>query len=165
MYQRKLLFVLLVPTLLMANVIWPALYVMEALLTWWVIVFGLIIEIIMVKKLFDFTLPLSIKTVITANIISAILGIVLIPLSGIVIEIFPGLILWFLLRIGTFNPMTWTLTFVIAAYINAVIEGLVYKKIFQQELLFKSKKFFYLFLINLLSASLSIIVLLQMDKY
>lgn len=143
----------------MANVVWPALYLETRLFSWWAICFGLIIEYFFIKKIFNLESKLTLKIIIVANTISAILGIVLIPLGGIVWEIFPAGIYNSILGWGTFNPITWGGTFLLASLINAIVEGLVYKKIFKIELFFKSKKFLYLFLINILSVSVAFVSL------
>ncbi len=147
--------ILLLPSLLLANVVWPALYLETRLFSWWAISFGLIIEYFFIKQIFKLQAKDTLKTVLVANIISAILGVILIPLGGILWEIFPAGIYNSILGWGTFNPITWGGTFLLASFINAIVEGLVYKKIFKIEFLFKSRKFLYLFLINILSVSLA----------
>lgn len=152
-------------TLLLADVVWPALYLEVRLLSWWAIFFGLIIEYFFIKKIFNLELKYTLKIVTIANFVSAILGIILIPLGGIIWEIFPGLIFYNLFHLGTFNPITWSGTFLLASLINAIVEGFIYKKIFKIELLFKSRKFVYLFLINMLSVSLAFISILIYPKH
>lgn len=153
----KIFFILLIPTILLANVVWPALYLETRLFSWWAISFGLIIEYFFIKQIFNLESKYTLKAVLVANIISAILGIILIPLGGLIWEIFPGLIFYHFFELGTFNPITWGGTFLLASFINAIVEGLAYEKIFKIELLLKSRKFLYLFLINMLSASLAFI--------
>jgi hypothetical protein len=62
------------------------------------------------------------------NAISAVLGIVLVPLAGIAYEFLPGLLINWLFSWGTFNPVAWVATFLLAAVINATVEGTVLSK-------------------------------------
>lgn len=59
---------------------------------------------------------------LVVNLVSTIAGIVLIPLAGILWEIFPGLFFYFVLNIGTFNPVTWAATFFLTLGITTGIE-------------------------------------------
>lgn len=153
----RIIGILIVPTIVLANVVWPALYLEIRLFSWWAISFGLLIELFFIKKLFNLSLKDTVKPVVVANIISAILGIILIPLGGIIWEIFPGLIFYHFFELGTFNPATWFGTFLLASLINAVVESLIYQKIFKIKLSFKSKTFISIFLVNMLSVSLAFI--------
>ena len=64
------------------------------------------------------------------NLASALLGGVLIALAGVAWEIFPGLLLYKRWNLGTFNPITWWATFVMAVIINSVVEAQVLKRRF-----------------------------------
>jgi len=153
---EKIIF-LSIPTLLVADVVWPALYLEVRLFSWWAIGLGLVVEYFLIKPLLKLTFRQTILYVTTVNIISAILGIILIPLGGILWEIFPAGIYNYLFGWGTFNPVTWGGTLVLAAWINAMVEGLAYNKIFKIKIIFKSKEFWYLFLINILSVSFAFV--------
>jgi hypothetical protein len=78
---------------------------------------------------------MPVKTALVAtlamNRASAALGAVLIPLVGVAWEIFPGLILYPVFKIGTFSPVTWVATFILAVLVNSGIELFVLKKWFQ----------------------------------
>lgn len=56
--------------------------------------------------------------------LATLIGVLLIPLAGIVWEVGPGLLMYRVLGVGTFNPVTWTTTVVLAALISASIEVL-----------------------------------------
>ena len=125
------------PVMVQANVVWPALYLETRLFSWWAISTGLFIEYFFVLRLLQATPKQAAIATLVANTASAILGILLIPLAGLLWEIFPGIILSHLLNMGTFNPVTWVATFILACMVNVAIEGLVYKSWFKLNFLFK----------------------------
>lgn len=109
-----------------ADVVWPALVVEGRLLTWWAIGLGLLIEAAYIYRVLSVrSLGRALLVSVAMNAVSAGLGIVLIPLAGIVWEIFPGLVMYFAFNVGTFNPLTWTATAVLAVAINVCVERLV----------------------------------------
>ena len=59
------------------------------------------------------------------NAVSTVAGIPLIPLLGLAWEIFPGMALYKVFNVGTFNPGTWAATFVLATTATAGIEAAV----------------------------------------
>ncbi|MDN3639084.1 hypothetical protein QWY82_09715 [Simiduia curdlanivorans] len=147
------------PVVAHANAVWPALYLETRLFSWWAISVGLVVEYLFVRKLFQVTPKKAIFVTITANAASALLGILLIPLAGIAWEVFPGLLFYHVLNIGTFNPITWCATFIIACAVNVALEGLVYKKTFRLNFLFKSKMFLWFLLANAVSVGVAAVSL------
>jgi hypothetical protein len=113
------------PVAACADVVWPALYLETRLATWWAVSLGLVVEFIVIWKAFGLTAKKAIQVDLAANVASVLLGIILIPLAGIVWEIFPGLIFYKIFHVGTFNPVTWAATYVLAVLINAVLEWAV----------------------------------------
>lgn len=150
---------LLVPTLAYANMVWPALYLETRLFSWWAISVGLLIEYLFVRKFLGAAGKQALLATVAANAASAVLGIVLIPLAGVAWEIFPGLLFYELLNMGTFNPITWVATFLLACAVNVAIEGLVYKKAFKLGFLYKSKLFFWFMLANAASVGVAMVSL------
>src|SRR3972149_3628116 len=73
----------LIPTTVYANMIWPALLLEGRILSWQIILIGLLIEYPFVRKLTHFSIIKSITADIVMNALSSLSGIVLIPLSGI----------------------------------------------------------------------------------
>ncbi|WP_396586766.1 hypothetical protein [Bermanella sp. R86510] len=146
---------MLVPVVAHANVVWPALYLETRLFSWWAISIGLLVEYLFVRKLFNVTPQKAVLATITANAASAIFGILLIPLAGIAWEVFPGLFLYHVFKMGTFNPITWCATFLIACAVNVALEGLIYKKAFKFNFLFKSKMFLWFMLANTASVGVA----------
>ena len=62
-----------------------------------------------------------------------------------------------LLKWGTFNPVTWGATFILACLINTAIEALVYKNGF--EFPFNRRAFFWIFIANAVSVGVAFVTL------
>jgi hypothetical protein len=138
-----------------ADFVWPALYLVQRSVIWWVILPGLIVEFFFVKMLTKSDIKKSILINIVMNLCSSLLGLFLIPIAGIAWEVFPGLILYKIFDIGTFNPGTWTATCLFAIVINAFIEKLAIEKIFNYKI--GKKGFWWLALANSLSVGLAFV--------
>jgi len=106
----------------LANVVWPALYLGGRLFTWWIIGTGLVIELFFVLWLTKATPARAVLMTLAMNALSAVVGIFGIPLSGIVWELIASITIMPLFDWGTFNPVTWFVTCLLAALLNAVIE-------------------------------------------
>lgn len=155
---RILLAVLLAaPVAAHANLVWPALYLEVRLFSWWAISAGLLIEYLFVRRLFGLSPKRAVIADATANALSALAGLLLIPAAGVVWEIFPGSMYMHAIGWGTFNPATWAGTFMLACVINAVVEGLVYRKVFKLEFRFRGRKFGWLILANALSVGVAFV--------
>ena len=140
--------------LFFADVVWPALYLEDRLLTWWAIIIGLLIEYGFIYYIFRRSILKTGIMTLTANALSTVIGIILIPALGVGWEIFPGSVTYKMLNIGTFNPITWTATLLLATLANGVIESLSYKFIFKEKI---TKKIFWLIcLANLASVGLAL---------
>ena len=146
-----------VPFSAIADVVWPALYLETRLFSWWAIGVGLLAEYLFVRWLFQQSIQRSVGATVAAKTISSVVGVLLIPIAGILWEIFPGSIYMHLLKWGTFNPITWTATFVLACLINAGIESLVYRNIFK--LLVQRQELFWIFIANAVSVGLAFVTL------
>ncbi|WP_345335069.1 hypothetical protein [Ferrimonas pelagia] len=150
-----LFFLCIFPVATYANVVWPALELESRLLSWWPICVGLIVEFFFVRRLLCTSTRKAIEATVAANIVSAVLGIVLIPIGGFVWEILVGVILYKALGIGTFNPITWTATFLIACAVNVLIEGVVYRRVFKLNFKIKSHIFLWFMLANSISVGIA----------
>jgi len=126
--------ILLIAVPAYADMVWPALYLVSRMLTWWSVSLGLIVEYLFVRKLTGFDVKQSIKVNLAMNAASSLLGAILIPIAGVGWEFFPGIALYRLFHIGTFNPGTWTATFLISVLINAWLENKVIKRFFKKDL-------------------------------
>jgi hypothetical protein len=129
--------------------VWPALYLETRIFTWWAIGLGVLIEFFFVRWLFALSVRKAVIATTVANAVSALVGIPLIPLAGIVWEFFPGMIYMGPLHWGTFNPITWGGTFVLACLITTVIEALVYRYGFK--FLVRRREFIWLIVANAFS--------------
>jgi len=114
-----------------ADVVWPALFLETRLWSVWAIVAGLLVEFAVLRWAFDLEPRRALVVDVGMNAASALLGAILIPLAGIIWEIFPGLVVYRVFHIGTFNPGTWAATFVFAVLITSWIERLVIARFFK----------------------------------
>ena len=155
MHKFLVFLLLFIPISAYANMVWPALYLETRLFSWWAITVGLVIEYLFVRKLFNISPKKAVIATFGANFVSAVAGIILIPLSGIAWEIFPGLLFMKILDMGTFNPITWAGTFLLACSVNVLLEGVMYKKVFKLPFLFKSKLFLWFLVANTFSVGVA----------
>ncbi len=136
-----------------ADVVWPALYLENRLVTWWVIGLGLVVEYLFVRQLFGFGVKRAVIADALMNLASTLLGILLIPIAGVDWEFFPGIVLYKVFNIGTFNPGTWAMTFLFAVAINAALESLVIRLGFKTKV--GKRGFWGLFAANAISVGVA----------
>jgi len=120
---KKLLFLFLLLTIFstpaFADVVWPSLYITSGMCSIKVIIVGIIIELFFVKYFTKTSwLKSSIVTLIM-NAVSCLLGIILIPISGLFVELFSPY--------NTFHWTHWLMSYILAIVINTLIEGLIIK--------------------------------------
>ena len=139
---------------IVADVVWPALLLEGRILTWWAILVGLIVEYFFLRNITELSWSRAALADVAMNAASSILGILLIPIAGIAWEIFPGILLYKVFHIGTFNPGTWTATILMAAAINTFIERFALRRLFKQPVA-GSRCFWMLFLANSISIGLA----------
>lgn len=147
--MKKLLILLLIfllGTPAFADVVWPSLYIAAGITSIKVIIVGLLVELLFVK-IFTNTnwLKASIITVVM-NAVTCILGIVLIPISGLFVEAIPPY--------KTFHWTHWLLDYLLTILLNTLIEGFIIKLILK--LKFKNI-FIWLFIANAISIILCIL--------
>lgn len=143
------------PAVARADIVWPGLVLETRLMSLWVIAFGLIIEIAFVWWLFHLTLRRAAFVATIANVASAVLGVVLVPAAGLMWAAFPGFFVERLFRIGTFNPFTWTGTFLLAALVSTGIECTVYARGFKLRV--RRREFAWLYLANAISTGAALV--------
>ncbi len=134
---------LFIPICASANMVWPSLYIAEGMRSWYVILIGLVIEVVFVKCCIKATYPKSVLIAFVMNLVSTVLGVVAIPLSGLIGEVF-----MIPFGTGTFHPTHWLMSYVFAILSNVLIEGLTVKLIFKYR--FK-KMFWWLCAVNAIS--------------
>ncbi|HVG21665.1 MAG TPA: hypothetical protein VNI02_21700 [Blastocatellia bacterium] len=130
-----------------ADIVWPALFLEQRLLSLWIILAGLIIEYFFVWRVTELGAKRSILADVAMNAASTLLGLILIPAFGLVVAIFPGEF------VGTFSPVTWGFTFLVAVFLNALIEFFVLRKGFNQSI--GKKGFWWIWLANALSVGIA----------
>ena len=140
---------LLMPVYVSANMVCPSLYIAEGMRSWYVILIGLLIEIIFVKFFLKESYLKSVLIAFIMNLASTVLGVVVIPLSG-----FIGEVLMIPFGTGTFHPTHWLMSYVFAILSNILIEGLTIKIIFKKEL---KKMFWWLCVANAISVIICIL--------
>ena len=102
--------IILFSKLAYADMVWPAMFLGSKLTSWWVILSGLVIEYFFVLPLTKFNLKQSFVIDITMNLVSTILGYLLILLFGMGAGLF---------------PFPWLATFILAVIINGLLESFV----------------------------------------
>jgi len=132
-----------------ADMVWPALYLETRLFTWWTIGLGLLIEFFIVRWLFALPIRKAAVATVVANAVSAVAGVPLIPIAGIIWEFFPGMLYMGPLHWGTFNPITWGATFLLACLVTTATEALVYRYGFKFRV--RRREFLWLCVANSLS--------------
>lgn len=121
---------LTLPSAAHADVVWPALFIERKLLSIPVIVSGLLVEALVLRFWFAMNWKRAFRASVAVNAISTVLGVLLIPVAGIAWEVFPGLILYRAFDMGTFNPLTWSATFLLALAITTSLEVACLRRLF-----------------------------------
>lgn len=139
-----------IPFTAKANMIWPSVYIVGQYYTWYVIIIGLLIEFLAIKCFLKCSWKKSALIAVTINVISAIIGFLLIPISGIAVEFltlpFGG---------GTFQLSHWILDYIAAALCNVIIEGLALRLIFKYSF---RQNFWWLLVANAISVIICVFV-------
>jgi hypothetical protein len=100
----------------LANVVWPALILLDRLVSIYVILAGLALEYFFVWRHTGLGAARSFVANILMNTVSLVLGLLLIPLVGFMVVVpLPA----------TFGDAAWVLTYVAAVLINTFVESLV----------------------------------------
>ena len=108
---------------LLADVVWPALYLVDRMLAFEVIVLGLCVEAVLFRCAFKLTWKHAFVVTSLINVISSIVGAMLLPVWG-----------WYwaeatskreeVMGWGTFNPLSWAETCCFAWLITTMVEWL-----------------------------------------
>ncbi len=119
-------------SLILADVVWPALLVEQRLLGVLPIAVGLIAEwLALYFGGFGLSWKKAVIVDLVMNTVSSVVGIVLIPILGLIWEFVPGLVIQRMLHVGTFNPLTWIGTFLFSVGASTVIEAAVVRWLFR----------------------------------
>jgi hypothetical protein len=101
---------------LLADVIWPSLYVTEYFYASWAVLVGLACECLVFRFWLRFSWKRAALAAVVVNALSGALGIILIPISGLAWELTGGQ------AFETFGPTSWAAAWVLAVLVNAVVE-------------------------------------------
>ena len=142
---------LVMPLIAKANMIWPSIYIVQQYYTWYVIFIGLMVETFAAHWFLKIDWMKSVLVMVAVNIISALLGVILIPATGILVEI-----LMIPIDDATFSLSHWILDYLFVVLSNTCVEGLALKWIFKYP--FKAN-FWWLFGANAISVIVCIIAL------
>jgi hypothetical protein len=143
---------------LLADFVWPALILAVRMRSVAPILAGLVFEFLVLRYIFPMVWKKAVLIDLVMNAASGLLGVVLIPLAGFIWEFFPGMFLYKLFHMGTFNPMTWAATCLMAVFISTGIEVLVVWRFFDFEV--TKRRFWSLALANLGSTAIAWVSLL-----
>ena len=139
-----------------ADIVWPSLYITKGMLSLKVIFLGLIIELFFVKYFTKIDWKKASIITILMNLITAILGILLIPLSGLGAEFVFEFVFhaYDKFGIGTFHWSHWFVSYLLVIFINTLIEGVFIKLSLKLNL---KQTFWWLFVANGISVLLCVI--------
>lgn len=120
-----LLTLIVLPITANANIIWPAVYVSNRLYSWYIILAGLVIEILFIRFAVKQPWKKSALISVVMNAISAIIGIFALPFVGLAVEFALSPV-----SDNTFSPLHWTIAYIVGLAFNVLIEGSANKLIF-----------------------------------
>ena len=108
---------------LLADVVWPALYLADRILAFEVIVLGLCIEALLLRRAFQMTWKRAFVVTTVMNLVSSVVGAILLPVWGwywadatLKRDAYFG---W-----GTFNVLSWAETCCFAWLVTTIVEWL-----------------------------------------
>jgi hypothetical protein len=141
-------------TPIIADMVWPALVLERRILSVLPITVGLVVEWLALW-LGGFGLPWRKAAAVdlVMNTASTGAGILALPLLGFLWEIFPGLLLFKVFHVGTFNPGTWLATLAIAILATTAIEATVLRWGF--EIVLGSRRLLVLCAANVVSVAIA----------
>ena len=133
-----------------ADLVWPSLYITKGMLSIKVILIGLIIELFFVKYCTKVDWKKASIVTILMNLITTILGIIFIPLSGLGAEFVFDFVFhaYDKFGIGSFHWSHWLTAYLLVIFINTFIECMFIKLTLKLTL---KKIFWWLLIANSLS--------------
>lgn len=144
--------------LVLANVVWPALYLSQRYYSWWAIALGLVIETFALRVLLKQPLPKSFLMALAANAISALVGVWVFVWIGFAWEYLLSYTVYQIIPLGTFNLFGWLATTMLAAAFSTSIEWVVIRFLFRMP---TTRRFVLLFFgANLITAGIALVTLI-----
>lgn len=132
-----------------ADMVWPGLFMANRLLAWYAITFGIVVEYWFIRKITKLDWIRAIFADVTMNLVSALIGLIAIPILGLLWEATGGEVVNTLFHTGTFNPASWAVTICLSAILNVLVEGLIIVFGFRQNI--GVKGFLWLYLANIIT--------------
>ena len=148
---------LISPAVAKANMIWPSIFILEQYYTWYIIAAGLVVEIVAAWFFLKVSFVKAVWIMFVTNAVSAVLGLLLIPISGIVAEI---MITPF--SNETFNLSHWVVDYIAVVICNTYVEGYALKLIFKYPFRHNLR---WLMVANLISVFLCVFVPIDFKDY
>ena len=142
-------------TLILADMVWPALFMEDRLMSLWVILLGLAVELAVIIYAMKVSWKWAIFLDLVMNGTSAFFGIFLIPYAGLAWEYGPGTLMYRLFGVGTFNPLTWLATFIGIVLINTLIEWPIARFLFKVPK--ERRPFLWVAVANVLSVAIALV--------
>ena len=119
----------------------------------WIIGAGLVIEFFFILWLTKASIPRACLMTLAMNVVSTIVGIFGIPLSGLAWEFVAAVTVMPIFGWGTFNPVTWFASCVLAALLNALVETGSLRLVFKTT--WSKRIFWWLVVVNLVTVGIS----------
>lgn len=108
--------------LVLADVVWPALFLSIRMAAWWCVVVSILIEGLALWRLAQVPPARALLASVVMNIASALIGMLILPLLGIRLEALADTTYNAWLDWGTFNPITYGTTWLSATLLTTIIE-------------------------------------------
>jgi len=136
---------------ILANLVWPALYAEARVSSLPVIALSLAIEFFFFRRLFHLSNGKTVLYDLAANLASGLVGLLGRPLSGIVYEFTIGAVVMWIFDWGTFNPVAWVSVPIFGGALNALIELLTVRLIWNHKV--TKRNFYWIWLANIITIS------------
>ena len=142
-----------------ADIIWPSVYIIQGMTSLFVIFFGFLAETAIIRYFAKINWKKAFAVSFVMNLVSTLLGIILIPLSGLCAEFIFDFIfrLYANFGIGTFHWTHWLASYLIVIILNTLIEGLCVRQMLKLKL---KQTFWWLLCANALSVLVCFVLLI-----
>ena len=141
--------------IILANIVWPALYILARQFTWWAIALSLVIEFVALRVLATGSWRRVFAAVVVGNFATAVLGYLTLPWITMAWEYALHLTVYQLIEVGAFNPFAWVASIVIISAFSAFGELLVISRVFKMTL--RRKGWIYWWLANAATVAVAFI--------
>jgi hypothetical protein len=145
-------------SLLLADIIWPALVVEERLVSPWVIGLGLLVEFYFIRRLTTLSFWRCVLADVVVNAVSAILGLALLPFVGTTWDFLADFALDSVFNFQSISSGGWLLLFFCSVLINALVETALLRFVFKQHEWFRI--FWWMCLANAITVGIAFISLM-----